>query len=395
MLRRFVCLFLLLVLAGCTNARSIPTLTSSGGQQASAPSATARPEAASSPTAEPLLSTSDVLLPTEDAPIESPTPAAPPTATIEPSLPVARITHTEGDVEVVTRGMFDQYREKLYPGQGSDNQILDEILSHLMLLREAKRLNITADQAKVDADITQIETQTCANPGFQQQLPPDLQADMQDPTKMLDTCARFFGFRDAEHMRTFIGEGQVTEAVLREKAKGTDDEVKAAHILLAITPRKDEDEAKFTVEAERRKPEIEAIYAEVKANPDKFAEIADAKTEDPSGKGSGGGLGDYFGRGAMVGEFDEAVFAMKPGEISAPVLTQFGWHVIKLIDKRPAIDREAALAYKKKIVDDARAAGKIEVLIELPPTPTPEPTIELPTPEAPAGSGEETATPTQ
>jgi len=63
-----------------------------------------------------------------------------------------------------------------------------------------------------------------------------------------------------------------------------------------------------------------------------FAEVAKARSTCPSGK-KGGSLG-WFGKGQMVKEFDKAVFALKKGEISRPVKTQFGWHLIRLDDTR-------------------------------------------------------------
>lgn len=66
-----------------------------------------------------------------------------------------------------------------------------------------------------------------------------------------------------------------------------------------------------------------------------FAQIASEKTQDPSGKANGGDLG-WFGVGMMVPEFETAVVALQPGEVSAPVQSQFGWHVIKLEEVRDA-----------------------------------------------------------
>jgi peptidyl-prolyl cis-trans isomerase D len=64
-----------------------------------------------------------------------------------------------------------------------------------------------------------------------------------------------------------------------------------------------------------------------------FAELAKKRSQDPTAAQNGGNLG-WFGHGQMVPAFDSAVFALKPGEVSRPVRTQFGWHLIKLWEKK-------------------------------------------------------------
>ncbi len=98
-----------------------------------------------------------------------------------------------------------------------------------------------------------------------------------------------------------------------------------------------------------------AIVEELNAGAD-FAEMAKNKSTGPSGP-RGGALG-WFGKGAMVPAFEAAVVAMEPGQISAPVQTQFGWHVIRLNDTRvksaPALDDvrdELALEIQKGAVE--------------------------------------------
>lgn len=98
-------------------------------------------------------------------------------------------------------------------------------------------------------------------------------------------------------------------------AKPPGNEVKARHILV------------------KTKEEAQAIVKDLDAGK-KFEDIANEKTTDPSGKGIGGDLG-YFSAGQMVPEFEKAAFALNPGEYTKePVQTQFGFHIIKVDDKR-------------------------------------------------------------
>ena len=92
------------------------------------------------------------------------------------------------------------------------------------------------------------------------------------------------------------------------------EEVHARHILVAT-----EEEAK-------------AVKAELDGGKD-FAELAKEKSTDPSAQQNGGDLG-FFGKGMMVKPFEDAAFAMEVGAVSDPVKSDFGWHVIKLEEKR-------------------------------------------------------------
>ena len=110
----------------------------------------------------------------------------------------------------------------------------------------------------------------------------------------------------------------------------TPEQVRASHILLK-TQGKDEAVVKKLADD---------LAAKAKAGAD-FAELAKKHSEDDQNNTKGGDL-DYFGRGQMVADFDKVAFAMKPGEVSVPVKTEFGYHVIKLTEKRAASQRPLA-----------------------------------------------------
>src|SRR5438477_2769682 len=108
-----------------------------------------------------------------------------------------------------------------------------------------------------------------------------------------------------------------------------DEQRQASHILIAVKPdASDADKA-------AAKKKADDLAAQVKASPAKFADLAKKYSEDPGSAAQGGDLGSNP-RGTMVKAFDDAVFAMKPGEIVGPVQSEFGWHVIKLQGVTPA-----------------------------------------------------------
>lgn len=98
--------------------------------------------------------------------------------------------------------------------------------------------------------------------------------------------------------------------------------VKARHILIALSPDADE-----KTEKEAKEKALK-VSQELKAGGD-FAELAKKYSDDPSVKDNGGDLG-YFSKGQMVKPFEDAAFALKEGELSEPVKTQFGFHIIKV-----------------------------------------------------------------
>jgi peptidyl-prolyl cis-trans isomerase C len=154
-------------------------------------------------------------------------------------------------------------------------------------------------------------------------------------------------------VRDDVGTDQA-KAIYDEKVKSipVQQEVRARHILV------------------KTKDEAEKISKEIAGGAD-FAEAAKKYSQDSGGE-NGGDLG-YFGRGQMVKPFEEAAFALEKGKVSAPVQSEFGWHIIKIEDKRdrqpPAFEEvkdqiTASLVQAKlqSTVQEMREGAKIEIL---------------------------------
>ena len=143
----------------------------------------------------------------------------------------------------------------------------------------------------------------------------------------------------------------------------TPEQVRASHILLKTEGKDD-----ATVKAK-----AEDLLKKAKGGAD-FAELAKANSEDESNAKNGGDL-DFFGRGRMVPEFDQVAFQMQPGQISDVVKTQYGYHIIKLTDKKAAATRPIdevrqqlsdQLSYERAQTQAQQIATEIEKEIKKP-----------------------------
>lgn len=148
------------------------------------------------------------------------------------------------------------------------------------------------------------------------------------------------------------------------------EKVKASHILIKVKPEASESE-----KAEAMK-KIEEAQKKLKKGDD-FAEVAKTSSEGPSAS-KGGDLG-YFGRGQMVKPFEDTAFSLEPGKVSDVLKTQFGYHLIKVIDKKPEttipfeavkprieqyLKQEEVQKEIKKYVDNLRKEAKVEIFLK-------------------------------
>lgn len=149
-----------------------------------------------------------------------------------------------------------------------------------------------------------------------------------------------------------------------------DETVRASHILCGV-------DSKATAEEKKKAREKAEKLRKELANGADFAKLAKENSTCPSSQ-QGGDLG-YFGKGQMVPPFEQAAFALKPGEMSDVVETQFGYHIIKVTDKkaaetvpfkeaRPRIDEflkgQKVTAEVNAYLAEAKKNGKIELLLK-------------------------------
>ena len=148
-----------------------------------------------------------------------------------------------------------------------------------------------------------------------------------------------------------------------------EESVRASHILIRVDPGGD------AAAKAKAKATIESVLKKAKAGED-FGKLAQQYSQD--GSAAQGGDLNFFPKGQMVPEFSNVAFALKPGQISDVVTTQFGYHVIKVIDHKAGrvvpfeeaqgrikdyLGREKKQAHADKFIEGLKKKSKIEVLI--------------------------------
>jgi peptidyl-prolyl cis-trans isomerase SurA len=137
----------------------------------------------------------------------------------------------------------------------------------------------------------------------------------------------FTGYRD-ELKKPYVASSDELARLVKEAYDRLHEEVRASHILINTSP----DALPSDTLAAWQK--IQSIRQRVAGGED-FGKVAAELSEDPSARQNGGDLG-YFTAMAMVYAFEDAAFKTKVGEVSQPIRTRFGYHIIKVVDRRPA-----------------------------------------------------------
>ena len=209
---------------------------------------------------------------------------------------------------------------------GAYNQLLQELIMDKLVTGAASEEKVT--DADVDAEIAKIKKQFPDEKIFDEQLK---QAG-QTPEKLKENLRTML--QQQLWMKSQVKTSDVTEVQAQtfydsnKKEFEQPETVKASHILFMVKPE--------ATEADVDKQKEAATKASERATKgEDFSTLAKELSEEPGAKESAGDLG-FFTKDRMVPEFANAAFSQKIGDISQPVRTQFGWHVIKVTETKPA-----------------------------------------------------------
>jgi peptidyl-prolyl cis-trans isomerase C len=255
-------------------------------------------------------------------------------------------------------------RDELYRG------VLDDLVAYRLLKQEVVARQMTASDAEVDARIGAFKQQMGSEANFRAAL----QAQQLTEAKLREDAK-------TDILVNKLLEQEVTQKLLVKPSdiatfyeKNPDrfqqsESVRAAHILVLVPQDADE---KTRAAAKAR---AEAALKAAKAGQD-FAQLAKRYSNDASAQ-RGGDLG-FIPKGQMVPAFEAAAFALEPGQVSDLVETQFGYHVIKALEKRPArvvpfveaaaqieqfLQQQQRQEKSKALVEQLKSKGKVQIFI--------------------------------
>jgi len=289
------------------------------------------------------------------------------------------LAHVNG--EDVTKADFDRAVQALEARAGGPippeqrdqvlRGVLDQLIGYRVLIQETRARNVTVPDADVDARIGQIQKQFPSETEFTQML-----AQRKLTLEQVKSDAR----QDMAIAKLIEGEIAAKVAVKPEQvtdfyAKNPDqfkqgESVRASHILITVPKGAD------AATKAQAKAKAEQVLKDVKGGGD-FAALAKQHSADPGSAANGGDLG-FFQQGQMVGPFNDAAFSLAPGAISDLVETDFGFHIIKVVEKkegrtipleevRPQVEQYLERVNRQQetesFVNGLKAKGKIEVLI--------------------------------
>ena len=206
------------------------------------------------------------------------------------------------------------------------HQVLQSMLQQDLVFQYAKDHNITVTEADIDAKINDIKQRLS-----DQQLDMALKQQGMTQQDLRDLMKEQIIVKSAIDQNIKVTDAQLADYLAKNHALlDQPKQVRARHILVATLP--------IALLVETR----------LKSGGD-FAALAKQYSSDPGTKDKGGELG-FFTQGAMVKEFSDAAFAMKPGQISQPVHSPYGYHIIQLEEIKPA--QIATLANSKQKIKD-------------------------------------------
>ncbi|NTV42307.1 MAG: peptidylprolyl isomerase [Syntrophobacteraceae bacterium] len=325
----------------------------------------------------------------KEAPPKKEKPAEAPKGQEKSKAPAAAKESTEDKIAVVNgvaigRGEFDKAMSRFEKQRNAEEKpatpdeikamkerILQSLIDRELLLQEAKKAGVKVDDKEVEEQVANLKKRLGDEARFKQML-----------EKWEFNEAQFRdNLRSEMIVRKFLDQHVGAKATVSDQdAKAyydahpdvfkTTEQIRASHILVKVEPDASaEDKTKA-------KDKMTAVQERIKKGED-FAAVAKEVSDCPS-KEKGGDL-NFFSKGMMVAPFEEAAFGLSPGSVSDIVETQFGYHLIKVTEKKPEgtraydevkgpvqqhLKQQRYAELRNKYMEELRSKAKIEVFMK-------------------------------
>ena len=237
---------------------------------------------------------------------------------------------TKADFEMLVRNIELRNHTPIPPERRDEilRKLLDQLVEYTALKQEAQSRSVSIPDDEIEQQMTAMKKRSGSDEAFKKEL-----ADRQMTLERLRSDLRV-QLAISKMMEAQVATAKpITDAEAKEFYEKNPDQfkrgesVRASHILIRVGEKAEAEEKK------KARARIDAVLKRAKAGDD-FATLAREHSQD--GSASNGGDLSYFVKGQMVPPFDQAAFSLKPNEISDVVTTQFGYHIIKVIDRKPA-----------------------------------------------------------
>ncbi|MFN3967103.1 MAG: peptidylprolyl isomerase [Endomicrobiia bacterium] len=265
------------------------------------------------------------------------------------------------DFEKIANSTIEQYK-LMFPKEDLNDEkikeikqkILDQMIDEKLIVQKAKEKNIKVSKRELEQGIQQIKSrfrnedefkkellkENLTEKKFEKRIEEQLMAikliDLEVKSKITppeenetkELYNKIMDFINSKKTKSLSEEEKEIETLANLIKRKYGELVRASHILIHSSK---DDSIKSQTEAKKK---AEMVLKKLKEGAD-FAELAREYSDDPGSREKGGDLG-YFAKGDMVPEFEKVAFSMQVGEISNIVQTEFGFHIIKVEEKKAA-----------------------------------------------------------
>lgn len=233
----------------------------------------------------------------------------------------------------ITKGQFDAKLESM----PASKEVLHNMVQQALVFQYAQDHKIAVTDPQIDAKIAEIKQRLS-----DQQLQDALKQQGMTQQDLRDLMKEQIIVKQAVDTGIAVSDAQMTAYLVKNHSLlDQPAQVRARHILVSSLPT------------------AQTIEAKLKSGGD-FAALAKQYSSDPGTKDKGGELG-FFTQGAMVKEFSDVAFKMNPGQISQPVHSPYGWHIIQVEEKKPA--QVASLANSRQKIRDQMLSSQEQMLV--------------------------------